>query len=155
MVLFMYQISRLYLSLIFNNPSLFSPQSGQRESTSARGGMPVYFYFSTMWHPFQESAGPPFRPNHSEKERYRKAHWMSSQSSADLMHQKISIIGCYQIFNFATRLSRVSKLCSRLVAWKLKMLPKLFGKPLAHKGRKPLCEECISPICQNEGTAEI
>ena len=26
---------------------------------------------------------------------------------------------------------------------------------LAHKGRKPLCEECISPICQNEGTAEI
>nr|DAD77729.1 MAG TPA: hypothetical protein [Microviridae sp. ct13s5] len=26
------------------------------------------------------------------------------------------------------------------------MLPKLFGKPLAHKGRKPLCEECISPV---------
>ncbi|ERK54739.1 hypothetical protein HMPREF1546_04306 [Oscillibacter sp. KLE 1745] len=48
MVSFMYQISRLYLSLIFNHPSLFSPQSGQRESTSARGGMPVYFYFSTM-----------------------------------------------------------------------------------------------------------
>lgn len=81
---------------------------------------------------------------------------MLLQSSADLMHlKKISIIGCYQIFNFATRLSRLYRLYSRLVARKIRMLPEFFGKPLAHKGRKQVCEECISPNRKREREAEI